>query len=338
MKIATEPLKILDDETYDNYSQQMKNCDDENEPTRKQILIQNASIEAVHEIHSNNPNSVGISIDEIYVLIEKMGNTNSRDGIAWRTFLLEGYTNGHVDISRKTTKSFRIKSTYPTLLGGLQNQFVPKLFANGNLESGFIDRLLFTTNLTKNTTLSKTQISNEVLQDYHDSVSNILSYKIQSEQPEEPIKYFEIKLSEKAKDILFNYIQKLIEKQLMAKPILKEYMSKMQISIHKFCLLVHMMNNAENSNFRSILTVETVELAITINEFYFYNFKIILDDNISHSAKRPNLDDIIDLAKQNGAQQKDVVAITGINKGTVSKHWKKDIKQPATLNLNKYAS
>ena len=145
IKIATKPIKEIDDIYYDNYINDLKNhIENESLPKRKQILIQNATIEAAHKAHAENPNSIGISNDEIFTLIEKMGNSNSRDGVPWRNFLLEGYTNGYVDISRKTTESFRIKETYPTLIGGLQFQFIPKLFANGNLESGFVDRLLFT--------------------------------------------------------------------------------------------------------------------------------------------------------------------------------------------------
>lgn len=334
MKIATEPLKDLDDTDYDQHAIDLKNCnlDLEDEPVRKKILIQNATIEAVHKMHFENPNAAGMSYDEIYSLIEKMGNSTSRDGVPFRTFFLEGYTNGHVDVSRISAKSFRIKETYPTLLGGLQHQFVPKLFANGNLESGFIDRQLFTPKLTRNNKLSRGQISANVMNNYKSSILNIIAYKKQSENIDETIKQFKIKLSDEAENLLFDYTQELINKQNSAETIIKEYMAKMQISIHKFCLLVHMTNNSKDSNFRSVLSAETVELAIKLNDFYFNNFKIILDENLSSANKLPDIIAIIKIAKKNGAQQKDVVAITGVHKGTVSKYWNKDISnlQPAT--------
>jgi hypothetical protein len=49
LKLATTPLKILDDQDYDEYSFEIKNYNYEtdNEPIRKQLLIQNASIEAL---------------------------------------------------------------------------------------------------------------------------------------------------------------------------------------------------------------------------------------------------------------------------------------------------
>jgi hypothetical protein len=48
-------------------------------------------------------------------------------------FFLQGNTNKHIDISRKTTDSYRIEKSYPTLMGSIQTQFIPKLFADGNL-------------------------------------------------------------------------------------------------------------------------------------------------------------------------------------------------------------
>lgn len=334
MKIAIKPIKELDDMDYNDYKEGLVGCQYEvdNEPIRKQTLIQNASIEAVHKIHSENPNSVGISMDEVYTLIEKMGNSNSRDGVAWRTFLLEGYTNGYVDVSRKTTKSFRINETYPTFLGGLQHQFVPKLFENGNLESGFIDRLLFTPKLTSNIELSRENLPLEFIEDYSYSISNILSYKRQSEHPDEDKKQFEIELSEDAEEAIFGYTQHLIERQSKALPIKKEYMAKMQISIHKLCILLFMMEHSKNAEFRSILDLDIVSLAIELNEFYFNNFQIILEENTKIIERDPSINQVIKIAKKNNASQKAVAEVMGVHKGTVSKKWNKNNQQLATSN------
>jgi hypothetical protein len=76
---------------------------------------------------------------------------------------LQGNTNKHIDISRKTTDSYRIEKSYPTLMGSIQTQFIPKLFADGNLESGLIDRFLFTSKLTSNDTLSTIKIADATL-------------------------------------------------------------------------------------------------------------------------------------------------------------------------------
>jgi hypothetical protein len=322
IKTATSPLKKFDDKDYEQYLSDNKHLAKEEELIkRKQVLIQNASIEAAYQIHFENPNSIGICMDEIFGLVEKMGNSNSRDGVYWREFLLEGYTNGVVDVSRKTTTSFRINETHPTLIGGLQNQFVKNLFANGNLESGFIDRLLFTTKLTENRKLMSQGIPDGILDEYNLSIKNLLEYKKQSEHPEERLKQFQIHFTKEAENKLFKYVQKLINDQEDAKPIIKEYLAKMQISIHKLCLLSYMMLNANEKTFRAQLTIESVELAVVLNDFYYLNFQIIIEDNINTKEKKVSTEEIIAVAKKNKASQKSVSEVTGLNKSTISRKW-----------------
>lgn len=94
---------------------------------------------------------------------------------------MQGNTNKHIDISRKTTDSYRIEKSYPTLMGSIQNQFIPKLFADGNLESGLINRFLFTSKLTSNNILSITKIAVATLKRYSASFLKLLNYRIDIE-------------------------------------------------------------------------------------------------------------------------------------------------------------
>ncbi len=322
-KIATAPINEFDNKNYKDYLEQTQDYGDSTiQIKRKQTLIQNATIEAALKVHSDNPNSVGICLDEMHSLINKMINPSSRDGAEWRSFFLEGYTNGHIDIARKTTDSFRISESYPTLIGGLQNEFIPFLFSKGNLESGFIDRLLFTTKITSNIKLKRGEINPEILDRYNKSIKHILEYKKQSEQLDEPLKQFQLLLSSEAEIEIFNYTKKLIERQSTAKPIVKEYLAKMQISIHKLSLLVSIMSMTPESLSDVKITAQNVQLAIELNEFYLLNFKVILKE-MNNKKSLPTPEDIIKLAKTNGASQKAVVEITGLHKGTISKKWNK---------------
>lgn len=325
IKLAIRPIKEMDDRDYDDHLDELESYEEEEPPpVRKQMLIQNASIEAAYKIHSENPNAIGISMDEIYGLIEKMSSSSSRDGKEWRNFFLEGYTNGHIDISRKTTDSYRIKETYPTLIGGLQHQFLPFLFAHGNLESGFIDRLLFTPKLTHSNKLTLGDVDSEVLDMYASSIKNVLAYKRQSERPEETNKQFEITMSPQAEDRLFRYTQELIVRQSKAQSIIKEYMSKMQISIQKLCINVFIMKHAANSTFGTVMGADIVHLAIQLNEFYFLNFQMLFEQGLKSKNVLPKVEDVIQLAVKNKASQKAVAEITGLNKSTISKKWPKN--------------
>jgi hypothetical protein len=242
---------------------------------------------------------------------------------------LQGNTNKHIDISRKTTESFRIEKSYPTLLGSIQSQFVPKLFADGNLESGLIDRILFTNKLTMNNQLSINDISNEVSENYSKSLINLLNYRTEIENTFE-MDDLQIELDSNANKRLFDYSQELINRQNKVNDLSKEYISKMMINIHKISLLTHLILNSKRHTYQSKINIETVEIAILILEFYFINFRIVLDENINQKEKLPTTEDIIRLAIKNNASQKDVVAITRMNKSTISRKWNNVLMQLAT--------
>lgn len=329
MDIATSPLVSYDNQKYSEFKKDNIDVEQTQKSDRKQLFLQDATIESAIYTHYKNKYSIGIFIDELYFIIEKMANKSSTEGTAWRTFFLQGNTNKHIDISRKTTESFRIEKSYPTLLGSIQNQFVPKLFANGNLESGLIDRILFTNKLTMNPQLSKNDISNEVQENYSNSLLNLLHYREAIENTFE-MDDLRIEIETTANKRLFDYSQELINRQNATNDLSKEYLSKMLINIHKITLLTHLILNSKKQTYQRKIELETIEIAILILEFYFTNFKIVLEENINQKQDVPSIEDVIRLAIKNKATQKDVIAITGISKATISRKWNNELVKLGT--------
>lgn len=312
MKIATRLLSQFDSDSYNEGStSEFENI------KKKKLLIQNATIQAAQSSHYYNKYSIGIFMDEIMFLIEKMANKSSSDGMAWKTFLLEGYNNSIVDILRKTTESYRIDKSYPTVLGSIQDHFIPSLFANGNLESGLIDRMFFSVKLTSNNVLKKDPIPPRIIENYEKSLKKIYSIRKYIEEDEEQESII-LNLDKTSENLLLIYLQNIINKQINSEDLLKGYMSKLQISIFKLIIIVHAISCTNNE---TKIDSKTVELAIEINEFYFTNFKIINSKNQSKDTKPLDIDKVIESAINNGAAQKDVVAITGISKPTISRKW-----------------
>ena len=312
MKIATNALSKIDSENY-----KVESNSEFDNIKKKKILIQNATIQAAQTSHYYNLYSIGIFLDEIMFLIEKMGNKNNSDGMAWKTFLLEGYNNSVIDILRKTTESFRIDKSYPTLLGSIQEQFVPTLFGNGNLESGLIDRILFTTKLTENNTLSKDAIPTEIIFSYEELLKKVF-YLRKSIEEDEEVENITLRLNDKAEELLFEYIQNLIHQQEKEDYIIKAYLSKLQISIHKLIIIVHAIRS---NNIGKLIDYDTVSLAIKINQFYFLNFKIINSEKENSKNTEINIEEVIKKAIENNATQSDVIKVFGIPKSTLSRKW-----------------
>jgi hypothetical protein len=65
---------------------------------------------------------------------------------------------------------------------------------------------------------------------------------------------------------MFEYSQDLINKQSKLIDYSREFMAKMLINIHKLALLVHLIENADNNDFRKP-TLATLETAILLMSF-----------------------------------------------------------------------
>ena len=329
MSLATGVLNSNDHEAYEEFEikkKEMQSSEAIEEETvdRKQLLVQNSTIEAAMYAHFKNPYSIGVYVDEIVSLLDKVSNKNNSEGSQWNTFLLQGYTNQHIDISRKTTDSYRMKASYPTILGSIQTQLLPELFAHGNLESGFVDRILFTSRLTTNNKLSKSRLPDETINNYDKSLKNLLYYRQHIEGDRESLS---LNLCSDAEEMLHVHVQNLIIKQQQLPSIHREYNSKMQINIYKLIIVLHLMVNANDSGFQKPITVETIDLAMCVNEFYFTNFKMITSTSVNVVDDKIFKEILIKKAISNGATQTDVISITRMSKSQASKLWHKYLNE-----------
>ncbi|MGY5851485.1 DUF3987 domain-containing protein [Salegentibacter sp. F14] len=315
MDLATEPLKTYDDVQYQEFRDRSLQDSTEEPQGRKQLFIQDATIEAAYFKHYHNPFSLGILMDELYHLIEKMGNPSSKDGPGWRTLLLQGNTNKFVDIVRKTTESFRLTRSYPVLMGSIQQEFIPKIFAGGNLESGLTDRLLFTPKLTHNSKLSRFPIGQDCIKRYSDNLLRVMEYRklVEDSETKDPLV---LTCTSEAEDRLFDYTQNLIQLQESSEEIEKGYLAKAQINIHKLIILTHLIKESATPEFRLKIDLETVEEAIMIMDFYFTNFQIIIDKLDNHTLDI-DLNHVVRLGVRNKATQQEIASVIGKDKSTV---------------------
>ena len=321
MDLATGPLNKYDNQKYEEFREKSLGADPGDNIDRKQLFIQDATVEAAYYMHHKNPCSLGIFMDEMYHLIEKMSNPSSKDGPAWRQLLLQGNTNKHVDILRKTTESFRLTKSYPTLLGSIQEQFIPKIFSGGNEESGLTDRLCYSLKLTHNSKLSKHRIRLDCLRTYSDNLLRIMEHRIIVEENNLDDPYV-LTCTSEAEDLLFDYTQKLLDDQKDTESGEKEYLSKIQINIHKMVLLLHLIKQSATPELSLRIEPATVNEAIRIMEFYLINFRIIKQKLVGQ-VKTIHPGDIIRMGVKNNATQQQMAAVLGVNKSTVSRQMAK---------------
>ena len=72
MDLATFPLVKYDNEKYKEFKTENIELDEIEKTNRKQLFLQDATIESAIFTHYKNKYSIGIFIDELYFIIEKM--------------------------------------------------------------------------------------------------------------------------------------------------------------------------------------------------------------------------------------------------------------------------
>lgn len=333
MDLATHALNEYDNYHYNNYQNEKRNAVnndniDLSSIKRKRILFQNATIESVLKGHHDNPYSVGLFRDEGYSFLDNMrNNSGSRDGIAWREFLLQGNTNKHADITRATTESFRTNKTCPTFLVSIQDEFMKHIMSDGILESGMVDRLLFCSNFTTNSELSGEYIDESIKAQYNNSLNRILALRDENPQNQsDNIEPFVIKCIPDAEQELHSYVQGLINKQKDASDLDCGYLAKMQINIHKIILLIHVMDNLSSSNkIESEIEVGTVKTAIKVCDFYYQNFQFLTNFEVKGFSKEEE-NKIIKIGIENKISMESIAQMIGVNKSTISRRYNKILK------------
>lgn len=145
VKINSREIKayIKEKKKYDAYqnleAKEKKHAQEIFEPKKKQFIVNDVTLEALVELHEENPNSLGVFKDELAGWIKDMNKYRAGSDLE---FWLSTWSNEPVAINRKTVKNTYVESPIIPVLGGIQPSILSSLFTVENKENGFVDRML----------------------------------------------------------------------------------------------------------------------------------------------------------------------------------------------------
>ena len=109
-------------------------------PSKSQFIANDITLEALLELHDENPNGVGILKDELAGFFKSMNQyREGGDKEHW----LSSWSNKSINLNRKTAKSAFVERAYMPILGGIQPSIMDQFQTEENMENGFLDRVLF---------------------------------------------------------------------------------------------------------------------------------------------------------------------------------------------------
>jgi hypothetical protein len=147
IKMITKPIMALEKKANLNYDQQLADYNAlskeakavQSPPTRVNFFTQDASIESLMQLHSENPRGIGICNDE---LSSWWGNLDRYQSNSEGVYLSAWDGSGN-KINRLSRDSIYIDEMYVPVLGGTQPSKLQSLASDGRDSSGLMARILF---------------------------------------------------------------------------------------------------------------------------------------------------------------------------------------------------
>jgi hypothetical protein len=109
-------------------------------PKKSQFIVDDITIEALIDLHSDNKNGVGIFKDELAGWFKDMNKYREGSDLEhW----LSSWSNKQININRKTAKNSFVERAFMPVLGGIQPSVLDSFSTSENNNNGFLDRMLF---------------------------------------------------------------------------------------------------------------------------------------------------------------------------------------------------
>jgi len=150
LREAVRPLARIDAAYAREYAAAKQKYDDlpadqrrlATKPVRKQLKLEDTSIEAAQEVLRYNPNGVLCLADELSGWFGSMDKYNSgRGGAKDRGFWLQAWNGGSYSVNRVTRDCYLIENLSVSVLGGIQPDLIRKMVDEAH-DDGLIQRLL----------------------------------------------------------------------------------------------------------------------------------------------------------------------------------------------------
>ncbi len=150
LKLCLNPISKIEEQYEKDYKdailrweqecEGMKKKDLPPKPHRKDLLINDATTEAIHNVLSRNPKGLVLFQDELIAWINNLNQYRKGSDVE---FWLSNWSNSGAKINRATKDPLFIPKPSVSVLGGLQPSVLDDLASNGKKDNGFLFRILF---------------------------------------------------------------------------------------------------------------------------------------------------------------------------------------------------
>jgi len=108
-------------------------------PDNKQFIVNDITLEALIDLHEQNPNAVGVFKDELAGWFKDMNKYRQGSDLE---FWLSSWSGTSISLNRKTSKNAFVDKPFIPVIGGIQPGVFEEFTTGNNKDNGFVDRIL----------------------------------------------------------------------------------------------------------------------------------------------------------------------------------------------------
>jgi len=221
-------------------TKEKKDFEEVKEPSRKQFIVNDVTIEALADLHEENDNGVAVFKDELNGWLKDMNKYKPGSDLE---FWLSCWSGEPATLTRKTAKSSFVEMPLIPVLGGVQPAIFSQISTSENKDNGFLDRLLLSFPDKEIEHYNRNSLNQEVLDWYEGYTSNfydqmrktVLNYKFDMIDPK--IVFF----SDKADlewERIFNNLSDMQNSDSVNEYV-KSMLSKQKSYVPRLALILH---------------------------------------------------------------------------------------------------
>ena len=333
IKAITNPLERINGREIKRYADEMAKyeaymalekkekalAEEIKKPRKKKFIAEDITIEALTELHENNPNGIGILKDELVGWIKDMNKY--REGSDLQKYL-SCWSNGILSSDRKTSSSSYVEKSFIPIIGGVQPSILTGVYTAENKENGFIDRILLCYPDIKVEKYNKREMSEKLINEYDDFLTYLYdNIKQQLLRYDEfgNIKPHVFRLSSEAEIEWIRIFDKITDMQNSDEEneYMKSVLPKIKSYIARFALLLDVLYIYSENKEMSEITKRAVLNAEKLGDYFILMAKknkfqsmehLEMVETIKYSGKRTAYEKFVAIAEANPKFNKSKVA------------------------------
>lgn len=282
-------------EAYEKLSKDDKsNAVEVRKPRRSQFIVNDVTIEALVELHEENPNAVGVFKDELAGWIKDMNKYRAGGDLE---FHLSAFSNSPAYTTRKTVRDNYIHSPIIPVLGGIQPAVLNQVFTDEYRDNGFSDRLLLCYPDCQVEKWNENEISDDLLQWYSDYVLSLYAHirnDIMEVDEEGDVKSKFIRFDANARIEIGRIMDKITDRQNSEdeSESTKSILPKQKTYLPRFAILLHVLECYDNGEVvTSDISKDTVLKAERLVDYFIAMAERVMQDSMDYNKLRASASD-----------------------------------------------